>query len=516
MKSPTNSSRPRSTPAIPCPSVGIESSRINVFGYSGGSKITFNQGTSIVVRIEGYGGDATPQCLSGGFTGESNNLNPILPCAQYNGGILGHRRSIYADFILPIPVFVSQRRRDLRRDPGVDLHRRHIQAACPAGGTTIRSMNGGVWQALPLHCSDGSLPGHCNPAATVPNQAVLSTQRYGVSTSGAPVGSSQTVEVCDNASNCSRFALGIPTCPSPVAPGNSLKLSDGNNPIEVTAGGSIDANLVLDGPWVSLDHGAGATGSTFAGAGLPSGMIVTLAPGVSGAPHTYGLMDVNVEAPPDAPPGDYSFQMKATDLASNVTLNTTVPVRILACKPTKVCSTIGLHMCGAVSNGCGGTADCGACATGVCSNGFCCPKGSFFNAAINSCQPNSCPAGKVYCPALGDCETDQVCDAANQPVCRKIGTRSSANNAPRCRGSTRRNLPSHPGRRSLRTRPITSDRRRERKAARAKSCCFREKQALANRASQPPSSNVSLANRTHACALLLPQHTDSTLHPIIG
>ena len=396
----------------------------NIFGYSGGSNITFNQGTSIVVRIEGYGGDATPQCLSGGFTGESNNLNPILPCAQYNGGILGPGVQFTQDFFLPIPgCLYPNGVATCVAIPGSTFTDATFTAACPAGGTTIRSMNGGVWQALPLHCSDGSLPGHCNPAATVPNQAVLSTQRYGVSTSGAPVGSSQTVEVCDNASNCSRFALGIPNCPSPVAPGNSLKLSDGNNPIEVTAGGSIDANLVLDGPWVSLDHGAGATGSTFAGAGLPKGMIVTLAPGVSGAPHTYGLMDVNVEAPPDAPPGDYSFQVKATDLASNVTLNTTVPVRILACKPTKVCSTIGLHMCGAVSNGCGGTADCGACATGVCSNGFCCPDGSFFNAAINSCQPNSCPAGKVYCPALGDCETDQVCEAANQPVCRKIGTR---------------------------------------------------------------------------------------------
>ena len=284
----------------------------------------------------------------------------------------------------------------------------------------MRWMNGGVWQSLPLHCSDGSLPGHCNPGATVANQAVLGTQRYGVAISGAPVGSTQTVDVCDTASHCSTFTLSIPTCASPVVPGDSFQLSEGNNPIEVTAGGAIDANLVMDGPWVSWDHGAGATGSALAGAGLPPGTIVTLAPGVSGAPHTYGLMDVNVDAPPDAPPGDYSFQAKATDLASNVTLTTTVPVRILACKPTKVCSTIGLHMCGPVSNGCGGSFDCGACAKGVCSNGFCCPEGSFFNTSINSCQPNSCPAGKVYCPALGDCETDQVCDAANKPVCHRV------------------------------------------------------------------------------------------------
>jgi hypothetical protein len=225
---------------------------------------------------------------------------------------------------------------------------------------------------------------------------------------------------CDNASNCSRFALSIPNCPSPVSSGDSFNLSEGNNPIEVTAGGAIDANLVMDGPWVSPDHGARATGSAFAGAGLPPGMSVILSPGVSGAPHTYGLMDVFVEAPPDAPPGDYSFRVKATDLGSNVTLTTTVPVRILACKPTKICATTGLHMCGLVSNACGGSFDCGACATGVCSDGICCPEGSFFNAAINLCQPNSCPAGKVYCVALGDCESDKVCDAANKPVCHRV------------------------------------------------------------------------------------------------
>ena len=375
------------------------------------------------MRIEGYGGDATPQCLVGGFTAELNNLNPISPCAQYDGGVFGPGVQFTEDFFNPIPGCPYPPPSGVAACvpiPGSNFTDAAFTAACPAGGSTMRWMSGGVWQALPLHCSDGSLPGRCNPAAAVPNQAVLSTQRYGVATSGAPVGSSQTIEVCDNASNCSRFALNIPNCPSPVVPGDSFKLSDGNNPIEVTAGGAIDANLVMDGPWVSWDHGAGATGSTFAAAGLPSGMIVTLAPGVSGAPHTYGLMDVNVEAPPNAPPGDYSFQVKAKDLASNVTLTTIVPVRILACKPSKICSAIGLRMCGPVSNGCGGSFDCGACATGGCSNGVCCPEGSFFNVSINSCQPNSCPAGKVYCPALGDCVTDQVCDAANKPVCRRI------------------------------------------------------------------------------------------------
>jgi hypothetical protein len=285
----------------------------------------------------------------------------------------------------------------------------------------MQLMNGGVWQTnLPQHCSDGKMAGSCGPGATVANQYVFSTQRYGLVWSGAAIDSKQKVGVCDNASRCSRFNLTIPECASVVAAGDTLALSDGNNPIDVQAGGSIDANLVLDGPWVSFDHGVGAVGQPF---DVPTGMTVRLSPGVSGAPHTYGTIDANVSVPYNAPPGDYRFQAKATDANSNISLTTVVPVRVLACKPTKVCSASIQQFCGAISDGCGGSTDCGACATGLCSNGVCCPTGWFYNTEIQSCQPNSCPTDTVFCVADSKCETDQACNRISPPYCQKIGGR---------------------------------------------------------------------------------------------
>ena len=401
----------------------------NIFGYGGGSGITFNQYTSIVVRVEGYGGDATPQCVTGGFTAEYNNLNWISPCAQYNGGVLGPGIQFTEDFFPQIPGCpYTNPVATCVAIPGSTFTDAAFTASCPVGGSTTRWMNGGAWQALPLHCSDGSLPGHCNPAATVANQPVLSTQRYGVAMSGAPVGSSQTYQACDNASNCTRLALNVPNCPSPVSPGDSFKLSDGNNPIEVMAGGAIDANLVMDGPWVSWDHGADATGSTFAGAGLPPGMIVTLSPGVSGAPYLWvdgrkrrcaaqrATRRLQFPSESDRSRLQRNVQPHRAGENSRVQANQNLfddrSTHVWSCfermwrhgRLRRLRDWRVLH-------------------------GFCCPEGSFFNTSINSCQPNSCPAGKVYCPALGDCETNQACDAANKPVCRKILGKLAANNA---------------------------------------------------------------------------------------
>jgi hypothetical protein len=393
----------------------------NIFGVANGTNITFNEGASIIVQIEGEFGEVPPKCVVGGFTAETNNLNPISPCEEFSGGIEPGVR-FTEDLIPAIPgCSYPSVTAACVPIPGSTFIDAAFLAACPAGGVTMQQMSGGVWQPLPLHCSDGLLPGRCNPGATVANQFVIGTQRYGAAFSGAPVGSSPNVEVCDNASHCSRFALTVPNCPSSVAPGDSFMLSEGNNPIEVVSGGTIEANLVLDGPWVANDHGVGAIGSTFDGAGLPPGMIVTLSQGVSGAPHTYGLMNVFVEAPPDAPPGDYRFQAKATDLASNVTLRAVVPLRILACKPSHACSSVfNQKFCGLVSNGCGGSFDCGGCAVGVCSKGSCCPDGTTYEPAVGFCIPNSCPAGMSYCLALNDCETANACDKATKPVCHRI------------------------------------------------------------------------------------------------
>jgi hypothetical protein len=60
----------------------------NIFGPAGGSQANFNNGASVNTRTEIiYGGNAAPNCLSGGTTAETNNLSfgPIAPAATAPG-----------------------------------------------------------------------------------------------------------------------------------------------------------------------------------------------------------------------------------------------------------------------------------------------------------------------------------------------------------------------------------------------------------------------------------------------
>src|SRR5262249_51445790 len=64
----------------------------NVFGAggnsSGGGEATFNNGSTIVPRVRViYGGTAAPNCVAGGFTGETNNLSfgPSAPAPSQPG-----------------------------------------------------------------------------------------------------------------------------------------------------------------------------------------------------------------------------------------------------------------------------------------------------------------------------------------------------------------------------------------------------------------------------------------------
>ena len=72
---------------------GWNSAEFGVFGNGGnalgGGQATFNDGSTIVPRTRiVYGGIDAPNCVSGGFTGETNNLSfgPAAPVAPGSGG----------------------------------------------------------------------------------------------------------------------------------------------------------------------------------------------------------------------------------------------------------------------------------------------------------------------------------------------------------------------------------------------------------------------------------------------
>jgi len=58
----------------------------NIVGDGGGSGISFNNGSTIVVKTSVNNGTSNaPSCIEEGFTGETNNLNLVNPCCPYGG-----------------------------------------------------------------------------------------------------------------------------------------------------------------------------------------------------------------------------------------------------------------------------------------------------------------------------------------------------------------------------------------------------------------------------------------------
>ena len=67
---------------------GWQSAEFNVFGLAGGGHATFNAGSTVVPRTRIiYGSVNAPNCLAGGFTGETNNLSfgPTAPITSAPG-----------------------------------------------------------------------------------------------------------------------------------------------------------------------------------------------------------------------------------------------------------------------------------------------------------------------------------------------------------------------------------------------------------------------------------------------
>ena len=412
-------------------------SEFNIFGDGGGTQASFNAGTTIVVRTGvNDGTQNAPACVLESFTAESNNLNTVAtPAAANNLNVVNPCFSIGG--AAPAIVFTED---NFSADPeckypngatacvaegGATTSDNVYDVTCPKNAAAVSSMqimNNGTWVPLPRRCSDGSAPGSCGAQALVANQFVLGTQKYGISQTGAPISTLQTVRVCNTLSECSRFTLSVPQCPSLLSVDDQFYLNVNSSPLQKSQGGESLADLIMDGPWVATDHGNNAIGSLASDA--PPGWSVWLSPGSSDLPYSHGLMQINVSVPLSANPGSYSIKVQATDAFSNVTHTTVVPIENFACVPytASLCSRpVSAALCGPISNGCGGTIDCGACAAGLsCSHSFCCPAGYFFNTALVVCQPDSCPQDTSYCYDLGKCATDSECARSHHPPCEIV------------------------------------------------------------------------------------------------
>jgi hypothetical protein len=197
-----------------------------------------------------------------------------------------------------------------------------------------------------------------------------------------------------------------------------------NSPLQIPQGGFGHAFLIMAGPWVGPDLGENATGKIVSTTlpGPPSSR-ASVEPGHrDNQGGAYGLMEFNVTVPLKTGIGPYTVTVEAQDAVTNAIARTVVPIQVVACTPstpTTTCTRGLFGVCGPISDGCGGTVNCGVCdANLLCSSSHCCPSGSFWNTSSNVCQPTSCPAGTSYCVEILDCATTKECQRAAGGGCK--------------------------------------------------------------------------------------------------
>ena len=177
----------------------------------------------------------------------------------------------------------------------------------------------------------------------------------------------------------------------------------------------------MSGPWIAADHGQGAPAKVSFST-LPPGSITTPYQGVIQGPGEYwaGFL---VSVPLSAPPGQYCSTVTVTDLESGVDACAVESIQVTPCQPESAGQECGL-LCGQISDGCGGTVDCGACKLGnVCSANNCCPNGRIYSSSNGLCVPSSCPPGTEYCGLLNTCTTAGKCVPRIIPPCPKVNGR---------------------------------------------------------------------------------------------
>ena len=239
----------------------------NVFGLRDGEMAIFNSGSTVVVRtvINGTWTTGGPSCQQVGYTAESNNLSLVKNSCSATDEIVFTETNVS-----PIPSCNLNAVTTCVAETGSNDNISEVTftvdpRTCPISSPlSMQIINNGSWISLPQHCSDGSAPGICSPSAVVKNEFVLGTQKYGDTQSGAGIGTTQTVEVCNGASQCSQFQLTIPQCPSLRSANDQLSADE----IWIGQGSTGTGRIFMNGPWVAADNGIDAKGRIW---NLPQG-----------------------------------------------------------------------------------------------------------------------------------------------------------------------------------------------------------------------------------------------------
>jgi hypothetical protein len=201
-----------------------------------------------------------------------------------------------------------------------------------ASGWGMKELSGnGQWTALANHCSSDSQPGNCPAGDVVKNEFVLGLQEQGKTTSGAEIGSQQTVMACDGSGQCSLpFQLTVNSCNTPADAFTANPSALGI--MEIVPNGFALATISAGGPWVAADqycHGLNTVGG---GCDVTYSMSNNLPAGVTAILSQEPPVTVSVFVPFDTPiiGKTYSIKVVGTDTVSAVTHTLTIPVTFIA------------------------------------------------------------------------------------------------------------------------------------------------------------------------------------------
>jgi hypothetical protein len=185
-------------------------------------------------------------------------------------------------------------------------------------------------------------------------------------------------------------SVNVTVTPPPLAI-QSVRL----NPTSVTGGGSSTATVALNRAVNGSDPTA--TVSLRVSEGNLSGTPIATFPGCTGSPACTGPVTVAV----GASSASVTLSTSAVSAQDQVTVSASAPwsnssasanltINPGACTPA-TCAGLGFN-CGSISNGCGGTLNCGTCAGGqTCTNNIC-----------TACTPTTCAAQGKNCGSISN------------------------------------------------------------------------------------------------------------------